>query len=227
MPICSRYKARNKIKLIFDAHEIYDHLAQASDIIASINSKILKTYSTSVDFFITINASIANYYKRFYPDLPAAYVIKNATIPSTNYNYDGRLHDAAGLDINRKIIIYQGGFARNRGLVDLLLSAEHLDDNWSIVFMGWGNLEDELKRIHKALVLKKPALNNSIKFIPKVKHSELVYWSSGATIGIIPYENTGLNHWYCNPNKLWEYPNASVPILVSPFPELTLSLIHI
>ena len=29
-----------------------------------------------------------------------------------------------------------------------------------------------------------------------------------------------LNHWYCSPNKLWEYPVAGLPMLVSPFPEL-------
>ena len=45
-------------------------------------------------------------------------------------------------------------------------------------------------------------------------------WTAGATIGVIPYERVGLNHLYCTPNKLWEYPNAGVPVLVSPFPEL-------
>ncbi|MCP4833517.1 MAG: glycosyltransferase family 4 protein [Phycisphaera sp.] len=29
-----------------------------------------------------------------------------------------------------------------------------------------------------------------------------------------------MNHWFCSPNKLWEYPVAGVPILASPFPEL-------
>ena len=32
---------------------------------------------------------------------------------------------------------------------------------------------------------------------------------------VIPYENVGLNHLYCTPNKLWEYPNAGIPILAS------------
>lgn len=220
LPVSSRYKSKYKTKLIFDAHEIYDHLAQASDAIASVNSKVLKKYSPYVDQFITINTSIAKYYKKFYKRLPAANIIKNATTLSSDFKYDGRLHDAAGLERNNKILIYQGGFAPNRGLINLLLASEFLNENWSIVFMGWGKLEDELKRIAKALKLKNPEIGKIIKFLPKVEHSELPYWTAGATIGIIPYENTGLNHWYCNPNKLWEYPNANVPILASPFPEL-------
>jgi glycosyltransferase involved in cell wall biosynthesis len=46
-------------------------------------------------------------------------------------------------------------------------------------------------------------------------HAQLAEWTSGATIGVIPYENVGLNHWNCSPNKIWEYPNAGVPILAS------------
>jgi glycosyltransferase involved in cell wall biosynthesis len=45
-------------------------------------------------------------------------------------------------------------------------------------------------------------------------------WTAGAKLGVIPYENAGLNHWFCTPNKLWEYPNAGVPIIASPFPEM-------
>src|SRR5699024_528221 len=51
-------------------------------------------------------------------------------------------------------------------------------------------------------------------------HDELLSWTAGASLGTIPYENTGLNHLYCSPNKLWEYPAAGVPILASDMPEM-------
>ena len=86
--------------------------------------------------------------------------------------------------------------------------------------MGWGKLEEELRRVADSLKMKTPDLDFRIRFVPKVKQTELPYWTAGASLGAIPYENTGLNHWYCNPNKLWEYPNAGVPIIASPFPEL-------
>lgn len=39
-------------------------------------------------------------------------------------------------------------------------------------------------------------------------------------MGVIPYEPKGLNHEFCTPNKLWEYPLAGVPILATNFPEI-------
>ncbi len=221
LPIAVKYAKAYGVKLVFDAHEIYDHLAQSEDELSELNSKLLNKYSGDVDLFITINDSIARYYCNTYPRLPKAVVIKNATKRADQFTYDGRLHEMAGLPRETRILIYQGGFAPKRGLIQLLLSAEYLSADWSLVFMGWGKLEEELRRVADSLKMKNPDLDLRIRFVPKVKQTELAYWTAGATLGAIPYENTGLNHWYCNPNKLWEYPNAGVPIIASPFPELS------
>jgi glycosyltransferase involved in cell wall biosynthesis len=220
LPLAVKYAKAYGVKLVFDAHEIYDHLAQSEDELSELNSKLLNKYSGDVDLFITINDSISRYYRSAYPYLPKAVVIKNATKLVEQFTYDGRLHEVAGLPRKTRILIYQGGFAPKRGLIQLLLSAEYLNADWSLVFMGWGKLEEELRRVSDSLKMKNSDLDLRIRFVPKVKQTELPYWTAGATLGAIPYENTGLNHWYCNPNKLWEYPNAGVPIIASPFPEL-------
>jgi glycosyltransferase involved in cell wall biosynthesis len=218
--VCAKYKRKFGCKLVFDAHEMYDHLAQSEEGMSNINKKTMLKYSEDVDLFVTINDSIANYYKQNYPGFPKAIVVKNATNLADEIEYDGRLHEAAGLPRERKILLYQGGFANKRGLIQLLMSAEYLDPSWTIVFMGWGSLRNDMKRVTDALIMKTPELSERIKFVPKVKQKELVYWTSGAILGVIPYENTSLNHWFCTPNKLWEYPNAGVPIIASPFPEM-------
>jgi glycosyltransferase involved in cell wall biosynthesis len=220
LPVAVKYAKAYGAKLVFDAHEIYDHLAQSEDELSELNGKILKKHSEDVDLFITINDSIAQYYFKTYRRLPRAVVIKNATKIAEEFVYDGRLHEAAGLERDTRILIYQGGFALKRGLIQLLLAVEYLDPGWSLVFMGWGKLEEEIRRVADSLKMKNPDLDLRIRFVPKVKQSDLPYWTAGASLGAIPYENTGLNHWYCNPNKLWEYPNAGVPIIASPFPEL-------
>lgn len=221
LPVVAEYSKKSGVKMIFDAHEIYDHLAQAEDDMAELNSLLLKKYAGRVSHFITINDSISTYYRNNYPALPPAVVVKNAAKLSEPIDYDGRLHETAGLSRDKQIVIYQGGYAAKRGLIQLLMSAEYLNPEWCLVYMGWGKLEDELRRVADALILKNEELGERIRFVPKVKQDELSYWSAGASVGVIPYENTGLNHWYCNPNKLWEYPNAGVPILASPFPEMS------
>jgi glycosyltransferase involved in cell wall biosynthesis len=220
LPVCVKYKQAYGSKLVFDAHEIYDHLAQSEAGMSKINKKIMLKYSKDVDIFITINDSIAAYYQKFYPAFPKAIIIKNATFMAKEIKYDGRLHQAVKIDLDKKILLYQGGFAPKRGLLQLLMSAEYLSDEWVLVFMGWGKLQKDMKLLLSTLIHKNNNMASKVKFVPKVKHTELPLWTSGAALGVIPYENTSLNHWFCTPNKLWEYPNAGVPIIASPFPEL-------
>lgn len=220
LPVATEYKKRKRSKLVFDAHELYDHLAQSNDEHSKLNKFMLKKYSKYVDMFITINESFEKYYSIAYPKFPPAIVIKNATKKTETINYDGRLHDAAGIDRKKKILLYQGGFADKRGLQTLLLSANYLSSEWHLVFMGWGNFKVELDKTLELMKMKNSEENLKVKFIKAAPQEELPLWSSGATVGVIPYENSGLNHWYCTPNKLWEYPNAAVPILGSPFPEI-------
>lgn len=220
LAVCAEYKRRHGCKLVFDAHEVYDHLAQSEDELAEINGKVMRKYQDEVDLFVTINESISNYYRVNYPGFPRAIIVKNATPRAPVFEYDGRLHAMARLPRDRKILIYQGGYAPKRGLLPLLLSSEYLKPEWTLVFMGWGRLETELRRAADALCTRAPELEERIRFVPKVPQRELPFWTAGATLGAIPYENVGLNHWFCTPNKLWEYPNAGVPIIASPFPEL-------
>lgn len=225
LPIGLLVKFLMPCTLIYDAHEIYEEVPQ----VLLENGHRLKSYKRThsfaqrfIDKFITINSSVAEWYAQKYPKLPAATVVMNATIISPFFEYDGRLHQAAGLARDVNVLLYQGGFSLHRGLHNLIKSAEYLPSNWVLVMMGWGGYEGELKSLAYEINQKALASGRSevVKFIPPAPQSELVQWTAGGTIGIVPYENTGLNHWFCTPNKLWEFPNAGLPLIVSPFPEL-------
>ncbi len=220
LPVAVKYKKANGVPLVFDAHELYEHLAQATKEHLYLNRLILKKHVGYVDRFITINQSIAKYYAEKHPALPPATVIMNATEKVPPFDYDGRLHEAADIAEDKKILLYQGGFASHRGLIPLVMSIEFLNDDWVLVFMGSGYMEEVLKTHIGILESRGVEVENKVKFVPKVPQYQLPYWTAGATVGIIPYENTSLNHLYCTPNKLWEYPNAGVPILVSKLEEM-------
>lgn len=218
VPVGAAYKAKHKCPLVFDSHEIYEEQSQLTPYRRWLCRRQQQRYSPQVDGFITINDSIGRYLRERYPALPQAVIIKNATLPPDRPVVDdGRLRSAAGVAAEgQKILLYQGGFSRFRGLEALVASAPLLPDDWTLVMMGWGALEAHLKR--KASQVD--ASGTRIRFIPAAPHSELAFWTAGASLGVIPYENVCLNHWYCTPNKLWEYPQAGVPMLVSPFEEL-------
>ena len=216
-------KRQTGAQLVWDAHEIYEEVAQGSPEHAQLCRKILRRSQRHIDGFITINDSIAAFYATHYKELPPAIIIKNATVPQPPVQYDGRLHHASGIPETQKIVLYQGGFSEKRGLRALVAASAHLSDDWTLVMMGWGKLEAELKEIGGRINDRAGTrANPAVCFIPAAAQVELAQWSAGGTVGLIPYENVGLNHLYCTPNKLWEYPAAGVPILCSPLVEMSL-----
>jgi len=221
LPIAAKLKRKTHAMLVWDAHEIYEEMAQKRPDYAKFCRRLLTQYQHTVDRFITINDSIAEFYRENYPALPPALIVKNAALHTPHMAYDGRLHHAAGLPRNQKIALYQGGFADKRGLHALVDAAAYLDPDWTLVMMGWGPLETALKARSKGLHTMAPRSLPAVVFLPGVKQNELVCWTGGGAVGLIPYENTGLNHLYCTPNKLWEYPAAGVPVLCSPLVEMT------
>jgi len=298
LPAAIALKQELGCKVIYEAHEIYDDLANASNQMSRAHQAIHRACLPKVDGFVTVNEAIADYYRNSYPSLASPVVVPNSVYPKT-VTYDGRLHEAAQIPTKAKILLYQGGFSLHRGLPILLEAAFRLPEDWYVVFMGKGALEQTLRdsasRLRDQLafqyerdlireVLSTAPPNVSLatigaehfaideqavlsstmasfsngqlasqtvgrelkqlralaqsfqfsdtissvmgrlrgvrvleraRFVPMAPHAELVEWTSGATVGIIPYENVGLNHWNCSPNKLWEYPNAGVPILAS------------
>lgn len=217
LPTGVRYKRRHRALVVYDSHEIFEEAAALTGVQRRFYRVQQHRFSPGVDRFITINESIGEFLTHRYPRLPKATIVMNATLSLSELPaYDGRLHAAAGLDRSVRIVLYQGGYSPHRGLPQLVQSAAFLPEGWVLVLMGWGRLEPNLRTIAQSV---DPEARR-IRFVPGAPHAELVRWTQGAEIGVIPYENVCLNHWFCTPNKLWEYPNAGVPILASPFPEL-------
>ena len=218
LTLASSLKARSGACIIWDAHEIYEDLAAENPVRSAQNAALIASQQHAVDACITISESIAGFYATKYSGLGVPHIVMNATFASPEPRYDGRLHAAAGLPASQKILLFQGGFAEHRGLRYLLAAAPLLNPDWTVVLMGWGALENELRALAAASPRGRGA--PSVVFLPGVPHKELQQWSAGAALGAIPYENTGLNHLYCTPNKLWEYPDATVPILATDLEEM-------
>lgn len=216
LPLGVAYKRQYGCRLVYDSHEI----AEEQHPIDPKRQKDLIRVQTKAaplaDGFVTVNDQIGKFLNERYPALPPATVVMNATLPTAEPPARStHLHEAAKLPPTAKILLFQGGFASGRGLLSVLDAAAFLADPWQIVFMGWGSFEPTLRAHLKTMP---DAARARVHFLPGVPQAKLRDWTAGASVGIIPYENTCLNHYYCSPNKLWEYPNAGVPILASDFP---------
>jgi glycosyltransferase involved in cell wall biosynthesis len=219
LPLSVYFKDKHQVKLLYDSHEIFEEMSDKNSFQKKIYQTILARLSESVDKFITINESIGKYINSKYPKLPKAVIVKNASpysIKVLSNVYNGCLHEASGVSRQKKIALYQGRFSINRGLEGLVRSAAFFPEDWVLVLMGWGPLENTLKFLSQDINFD----SKKVAIVPGVSQELLPYWTQGAAIGVIPYLNNCLNHYYCSPNKLWEYPRSGVPIIASSFPEL-------
>ena len=202
-------KYRN-LKLVWDAHEIYDDMGSATPERSAAMRDIIKKSRPFVDGFITINSNIADYYLRNYA-FNDPVIILNACDAIEVKNSVSPLRKAISARRGDKIILYQGGFSPGRGIEDLVDAAQYGSPHWHFVFMGEGPVASYIR----SKIKQGTCGGSKVHILPSVPRADLEVWSSGADFGVIPYRNTCLNHLYCTPNKLWEYPAAGVPIIAT------------
>lgn len=212
-------------KLLYDSHELQSGTKGILEYpkfitkILLILERFLAKRSNSV---ITVSHGIAeemskrlNISKpRVIRNLPEHAIIKASNISSP-------LRRAIGLDFDAPIILYQGSIGPGRGLVLLVDAMRQLKNKKAIlIFLGNGKLVEKLRERVNSYNLKK-----RVFFHPAVSSRNLPYWTADATIGVHPMEGICLNHQLALPNKIFEYIQAGLPVLVSNLPEMS-KIVH-
>ena len=204
-------KRRHGGILIWEAAELYEDMADPDPGQSAVARRVIAGAAPLVDGMTTVNDSLAEYYHATYPDLPGPVVVMNATPRMQAPEDDGRLRAATGFGPEDRILLFQGGLTINRGLPALIDAAQHFPPGWKLAVLGYGELGPELTA--RADAINAGTNAPRIAMLPPVPSHELAAWTVGADLGIIPYENVAGNHWFCAPNKLWEYPAAGLPFL--------------
>jgi len=115
---------------------------------------------------------------------------------------------------NEKVIIYQGALNMGRGL-ELAIRAMLYTENFRLIIAGSGYLAKELHTLVVTL-----GLEEKVKLIGMIHPDELLQYTVQADLGISLEENKGMNYYYALPNKLFDYIQARIPVLVSDLPEM-------
>lgn len=199
---------RDSARLVFDAHEF--HREEVPDDAARKAWVIREEEAAAprIDQWVTINASIAQLYADAIPGSDPV-VICNAVDPQALDRLASPLRAAVGAGPEDYILLYHGALRSLRHLPELVASANQLPANWKLVILGDGPLKADLLQIDSPTI-----------FLDPVAYADLPEWIAGADMGVILYEDVGLNQHYCSPNKLYEYIALGVPILTSDLPEL-------
>lgn len=194
-------------KVVYDAHEYeINDVPNQSQRSIKIKYYIEKFFIKYADKVITVSDSIANEYVKLY-DIKKPAVVLN-TPPYKEIEKKNIFRETLGIKENQTIFLYQGGLSKGRGIEILLEAFKSIDNkNAVIVFMGYGTLENLIQKISKEY--------KNIYFHKAVSPDVLLDYTSSADFGFLFYENTCLNHYYCSPNKMFEYLMAEIPVIVS------------
>lgn len=114
----------------------------------------------------------------------------------------------------RPYVIYQGALNLGRG-VEHAIRAMALLPEADLVIAGGGDLELPLRTLAASLGLTR------VRFTGRLSPAELRPLTRRAALGCSIEEDLGLSYRYALPNKLFDYIQARIPVVVSNLPEMS------
>lgn len=200
-----------RVPLVYDAHEISTNregYKAFRGMVGWLEKKLMPRAAGT----ITTTDARAKFFARAYR-IPRPLVLQNRP-RLIRREPSNRIREELALTEPWPIVLYQGGLQPGRGLPRLVQAAEHVPGAY-FVFIGGGRQAKELHALAEEL-----DLNDRVRFIPTVPLAELPAYTASADIGVQPIENTCLNHFTTDSNKLFEYVIAGLPVIASRLPEI-------
>lgn len=205
----SYYASKFRFKhLVYDSHEYFTEVPELVNrnfprkVWKLIERKILP----KIKYSYTVSESIAKTYQK-------QYGIKMKVVRNVPFYIDHNLPEKIQNN-GIKYILYQGSLNVGRGL-EHIIDAMQFIENAKLIIIGNGDIEEQLKE----RILDK-GLTEKVELKGRIPFEDLPAETAKADLGIALEENIGLNYYYALPNKLFDYIQAGVPVLVSPFPEM-------
>lgn len=194
-------------KVIYDAHELETEKNGMGGLRKKISKTVEKIGIKFCDKTIVVGFEIANFYEKLYHKKPE--VILNIPYLNSNKNNNKDLFRKE-FDIKNEdvIFLYQGLLGKGRGIEGLINAFSQLQNtNKKLVFMGYGVLEEEVITASKK--------SKNIFYKEAVSPDKVLNYTQSSDFGLSLIENTSLSYYYCLPNKLFEYTQAEIPVIVS------------
>jgi len=193
------------IPLVFDSHEIFTEMPTIQGRwVKSVWKKIESTFIPKIKRMITASDSYANWFVKEY-GINKPVVVKN--LPR-------KLEFNGANENSPKIILYQGWLNYSRGIDKAILAMQSIN-NAELWIAGGGPMEKEFKEI-----ANHANVSDKVKFLGKLHPEDLRKLTPKADVGISIEENNGLSYYYSLPNKISDYIQSRVPVVVSDFPEM-------
>ncbi len=198
-------KLRNKV-LVYDSHEYFTEVPELINRprIQKIWEKLEQKMLPKIKYAYTVCDSIAKVYIEKY---------------GTNFRVVRNLPTAKNVSVGKsenenKTILYQGAVNVARGL-EQAIRAMHFIEDAKLVIAGDGDIKSDLEKL-----VQQEKLEGKVEFTGRLPLEKLATLTAQADLGLSIEEDFGLNYRYALPNKLFDYIQAQVPVLVTNLPEM-------
>lgn len=200
LPACAIAAKLKRKKLYYDSHELFTEVPELINrpVVQKIWQWTERTFVPGVDVFYTVSEPIANLYAAQYNR--HVHVIRNLPVAGP-FGNEVEKYEVPTL-------IYQGAINKGRG-VELMIEVMKYLENFNLIICGKGDLYKKLKqKVHQQG-------SDNIFFKGHQDFMQLKKITRQSHIGLSWEENLGRNYQYALPNKLFDYIQAKIPVLVS------------
>lgn len=215
IPVGLALGARDSIPVVYDARDIYtdaQNIARMPAPARRLFGRLERSWANCASQVVTVNEPYAAVMARRW-DLPTPVVVMNCSYRQDPDPASPRLfHDRLGLGASQRVVLYQGGFSRDRG-IEQLIEAISLVNEATLVLLGYGPLEGEIRRL-----IADGGRGDIVRVLPAVPPDELLAWVASADVVAMPIQPSSLNHRLTTPNKLFEAMAVGVPVVASDLP---------
>jgi glycosyltransferase involved in cell wall biosynthesis len=205
----------HRARVVYDSRDIYmvaANLARLRGPIKAVLARLERGWAHDADRVITVNQPYAaELARRFDVEIPA--IVMNCS-----YRFDPpdpaprRFHEALGLDPATRVVLYQGGFSRGRGVEQLIRAIQEVP-NAVLAVMGYGALESDFRA-----AAAREENRGQVQVLPAVPPTELLEWVASADVVGVLFQHDTLNNYLSTPNKFLEAMAAGVPTVCSDHP---------
>jgi len=191
--------------IVYDSHEYFTEVPEliGRPITRGIWKLIERMCLKGIKYSSTVSDGIANEYNRKYG--VKMDVIRNLPLRNENFGHKSV----------RPTIIYQGALNKGRGL-ELAIEMINNLPCYYLMIVGSGDLELKLRK--RVIELN---LVDRVEFRGRLPYDKLHALTSKAWLGLSLEEDMGLSYRYALPNKLFDYIQAQIAVLVSDLPEMS------
>jgi len=193
-------------KLVYDSHELFTETPELLNrpVVKFVWLSLENFFLKRINFAYTVSHSIANFYRE-------KHGVHMSVIP--NFPLTKKVHHIMSSK-SLKTIIYQGAVNKDRGIDLMIESMVYV--NAKLYIVGDGDLMKDMKQY-----VQKLKLEDKVSFTGKMDFNNLFEITKTADLGLSFEKDTCLSYRYSLPNKIFDYINAEVPVLVSDLPEFS------